>query len=350
MGFVMSRDEIHVGIAGLGRIGSTHARALASLRQQNRPVTVTAFSGGSPQRAAQCGWPSARQLPVDELVGSSQVDVLAVCTPSSTHAELTLAALDAGRQVVTEKPMSLTVEDAGEIMERAQQHGLLVSPIAQHRFQSEHTYIKSMLDQDQLGTVVLGESFVHWHRNDAYYAAASWRRDANGGNGSLMNQGLHNVDLLCWLLGGVKEVTGQTGTLGHEDLLIEDTCVATLRFCKGALGVIVTTTATPPGLPAELAIRTTTGSLRLSEDGGLHWGFTDVPPPPEVTRVGSGAADPTNIGIAGHVHQWCDIISALHDNRPPTIGAADGLATTAVLAGIYSATRGHTVQVATNTL
>lgn len=346
--FGVQQDRIRVGIAGLGGIGSTHARALAGLRDEGLPVSVPVFSGGSPERSAECGWSTARQIATDELIHSADVDVVAVCTPSATHPELALTALSAGHHVVVEKPMALTVEDAEAIVDRAKSRDLLVSPIAQRRFEPEHLYLKSLLEQGRLGRVVLGETFVHWYRDHAYYQASPWRRDPAGGSGSLMNQGLHNADLLCWLLGGAADVTGHTATLGHDDLPVEDTCVATVRFRSGALGVIATTTATPPGMPAEVAIWTTTGFARLDQGSGVrHWDFADIAPPPESSSAGSGASDPAAIGITGHTAQWRDVLSALWEGRSPAVDATDGLATTAVLAGIYTAaTEGRTLNVA----
>lgn len=343
----MRTGQIRVGIAGLGHIGETHARALAHLRKTGLAVEVAAFSGGSRSRVAESGWPAARQMRVEDLVTAVGVDIVAVCTPSATHSEIALAALREGRHVVVEKPMALTHSDALRVVEVASERGLWVSPIVQRRFEEMHTYVKSLLDGHQLGRVVLGEAVVHWHRDDEYYASADWRRERGEGGGSLMNQGLHSLDLLCWLLGGATSVTGQVGTLGHEELQVEDTCVGTIRFRSGALGTIVTTTATPPGEPAEASVWTTTGSFRLSQAGVMHWGFAGIPEPPPPSAAVTGASDPSAIGMTGHVQQWQDVLTAYMEGRPPTIGAVDGLATTSVLAGIYqSAQEGRTVDVA----
>lgn len=349
------RSTVGVGVLGLGGIGATHAQAIARLRDEGMPIRLVAFSGGTRQRAIECSWPGAVQAAPADLLDRGDVDIVAVCTPSSAHAEQTLAALRAGKHVVVEKPMALTTDDAAEIMELSTRLGLVVSPLAQRRFELANVYLKSLLEQGSLGRVVLGETFVHWHRPDDYYAQAPWRSERDGGGGSLMNQGLHNADLLCWLLGGVHSVTGQRATLGHVDpdgngeLAVEDTCVATLEFTSGALGVIVTTTATPPGEPAEVAVWTSTGSFRLNQHGVQHWGFDHVPPPPAATVAVTGASDPSAIGIAGHVDQWRDVAGAVLAGTQPKITAADGLATVAVLAGIYaSADRGRQVIVTGN--
>jgi UDP-N-acetyl-2-amino-2-deoxyglucuronate dehydrogenase len=329
---------IRVGILGLGGIGATHARALASLSRSGSAIQLAAFSGGTPELAAECGWPDARRLAPDDLIADDDLDVLAVCTPSALHHGHTMAALRNGRHVVVEKPMALTVEEAVEIRDFADAQGLVVSPMAQRRFEPLNVALKAALSSGNLGRVVLGETFVHWHRSDAYYQEAPWRSAPDGGGGSLMNQGLHNVDLLCWLLGGVAKVVGLTATLGHQ-IMVEDTTVASLQFSSGALGVIATTTATPPGAPAELAIWTTAGSVRVDQDGIREWNFPGIERPADPEVAVTGASDPSAIGISGHVAQWADIVHALQSGGRPAITADDGLDTVAVLDGIYRAAR-----------
>lgn len=327
-------QPVRVGILGLGGIGTTHARALASLAAAGSPVRVTAFSGGTAEAARECGWPQARQLSPDELLSGKGLDVLVVCTPSALHHRQIMTALRNGLQVVAEKPMALTVEEATEIREYAAAHDLLVSPMAQRRFEPINVALKDAITSGRLGRVVLGETFVHWFRSDAYYQEAPWRAEADGGGGSLMNQGLHNVDLLCWLLGGVRRVAGLTATLGHS-IDVEDTTVASLEFVGGALGVIATTTATPPGAPSSISIWTTTGSMEVDQNGIREWRFADVEPPEGPEELVTGASDPAAIGISGHVAQWQDILQALASGDQPMITADDGLATVAVLDGIY---------------
>lgn len=340
---------ITVGILGLGAIGTTHAAAVASLAGSGTEVRVEAYSGGSPQVAAGAGWPQARPLDPETLITDPRVDVIAVCTPSGLHARQAIAALQAGKHVVVEKPMAVTTAEALALRDHAAATDLIVSPLAQRRFEPLNVALKRLIDSGSMGRVVLGEVFVHWHRTDAYYAEARWRNEPGGGGGSLMNQGLHNVDLLCWLLGDVLEVTGMTATLGHQ-IDVEDTTVACLRFSSGALGLIATTTAAPTGEPAELAIRTTKGSTRINQYGICAWEFAGLSRPGPVEQPCepiSGASDPAAIGLSGHIAQWTDVLDALYTGRAPSVGVEDGLATVAVLDGIYhAADTGETTAVA----
>ncbi|MFI8523380.1 Gfo/Idh/MocA family protein [Promicromonospora sukumoe] len=322
-----------VGIVGMGGIGAMHARALAELSGRARLV---AYSG----RARPPAGPGKRDLPAarlaaHEVIAHPDVDVVAICTPSGTHAALALAALEAGRHVVVEKPLALDAGDALRIARAAHERGLTVSMISQRRLEAEHVALKRALDDGALGELRLAMTHVHWHRDDAYYRSAGWRSTTAQGGGSLMNQGVHNVDLLRWLCGPVDSVTAQSGTLAHE-IEAEDTTVATLRFASGALGVVTTTTATPPGFPATIALFGSRGSVELGQGEVRRW---DVPgvAAPGAGGITSGAAEPLAIGHAGHLAQWTGIVDALETSAPVPVGVDDAVETVLLLCAIQQA-------------
>lgn len=154
-----------------------------------------------------------------------------------------------------------------------------------------------------------------------------------------MNQGVHNVDLLRWLCGPVDTVTAQYGTLAH-DMDAEDTTVATVRFASGALGLVSTSTATPPGSPATITLRLSTGMVELGQGTVDRWEVGDVPPPEDTSRtIASGAADPLAIGHAGHLNQWRDIVRALDEGTAPAVDARDAVETVRLLCAVYEAAR-----------
>ncbi|MFI2486530.1 Gfo/Idh/MocA family protein [Promicromonospora kroppenstedtii] len=322
-----------VGIVGMGGIGAMHARALGELGGRARLV---AYSG----RVRPPAGPGERDLPAvrlapREVIDHPDVEVVAICTPSGTHAALALAALEAGRHVVVEKPLALDVDDALRVARAAHDRGRSVSMIAQRRLEAEHIALKRALDDGALGELRLAMTTVHWHRDDDYYRAAGWRSAADQGGGSLMNQGVHNVDLLRWLCGPVESVTAQSGTLAHATAA-EDTTVATLRFASGALGVVTTTTATPPGFPATISLFGSRGSVELGQGEVLRW---DVPGVPRPTAGGpvSGAAEPLAIGHAGHLAQWTGVVEALETSTPVPVGVDDAVETVRLLCAIQQA-------------
>ncbi|MCO7275106.1 MULTISPECIES: Gfo/Idh/MocA family protein [Cellulosimicrobium] len=331
---------VGVGIVGMGSIGVLHARALRDLAPRARLV---AYSGGAvlDDDVTPAG-PAAHVAP-DEVVRHEGVDVVAICTPSGSHARLALAALAAGRHVVVEKPLAVTVEDALRVEREARERGLVVSMVSQRRFEPPHQALRRALDDGALGELRLVATHVPWYRDDDYYAAARWRSSTAEGGGSLMNQGVHNVDLLRWLCGPVESVTAQAGTLARGGVLgeapgdlAEDTTVATLRLASGALGVVTTTTATPPGFPATLALHGSRGSVELAQDEVLRWDVPGVPAPTSGSSAG-GAADPLAIGHAGHRVQWERVLAALDGTAPPPVDAADAVETVRLLCAIREA-------------
>ncbi|MGP9744086.1 Gfo/Idh/MocA family protein [Brachybacterium sp. AOP29-B2-41] len=329
---------IGVGLIGLGTIGRGHARALDALRDHAR---LRAFSGGDVAAAAETGWPDAVQVTPSELLEREDIDLVAICSPSGAHAEQALAALEAGKHVVVEKPLALRAADADRIVALAAERGLRVSTISQRRLEPEVAAVRQALEAGQLGAVRLATTQVHWWRDEDYYAAAAWRGDPAGGGGSLMNQGVHNVDLLQWLAGPVESVTAQQATIAHASEA-EDTTVATVRFVSGALGLISTTTATPPGSPATLTLHCERGVVEIGQGEITRWDVDGIPAPQvggEGDGIGIGASDHTAIGITGHIQQWSDVLSALREEREPAISAADGAATVHLLDAITTAAR-----------
>lgn len=330
-------QPIGVGVLGLGSIGTSHARALHQLSDQARLV---AYSGGNPERVAEAGWPGAEQTTPADLPGHPGVDVVAICSPSDAHGAQAIAALQAGKHVVVEKPLALTVAEAECIVALANDRDRVLSVISQRRLEPEYTTVKKMLTSGQLGQVRLATTHVHWWRDEAYYAAAPWRSRMDAGGGSVMNQGVHNIDLLNWLCGPVTDVTAQYATLAHQ-MDAEDTTVATVRFGSGALGLISTSTATPPGSAATVTLHTDRGTIELGQGQVLRWDIDAAPPLAEQNQAGaaSGAADPAAIGVAGHVVQWRDILAAIAEGRDPQICGRDGAETVRLMCAIYEAAR-----------
>lgn len=324
--------DIRVGILGLGSIGRTHAQAIAALDDPG--VRVTAYSGSGAGADLDLG--AARRLDPPDLVTDDDVDLVVIATPSDLHAEQTITAMRAGKGIVVEKPLATTAPAAREVVDTWRQTGVFGATISQRRLESQHLRIKELLDAGELGRPILGEVAVYWWREPAYYTAAPWRAQAPGG-GVLMNQALHNVDLLTWFLGPAAEVTGVTGNQAHQ-IDAEDTATAAVRFHSGAMGVVVASTATPPGRPARLALHTTTGFAEIDHADVVGWSFPGVEPPPPAA-VASGSSDPAAIGFAGHLAQWRDIVDAYRAGRQPTITIADGLPAVELIDAVYRSSR-----------
>lgn len=351
----MTGTALRVAILGLAGIGGTHAGALAQLAADGADVTVMAGSGGGPEALAD--WPEASRLEAGAVPGCG-ADVVVVASPSGLHADHAIAALEAGSDVVVEKPLATSTADASRVLEAAHRTGRRVFPVAQRRLEAQHRAIRELCDAGRLGAPVLIEATVPWWRDAAYYDQSTWRRVAPAG-GSLMNQGVHQLDLLSWFLGPARSVTAQTATLGEAmkgeamkggtppagQQRAEDTSVVAIAAESGALAVITTSTATPPGLPARLTLRTTKGVIELEHGSIARWEVPGVPQPEVHSQVAAGSADPRAIGLAGHVELWRDILAARSAGREATVGTVDGWRTAALIDAAYtSAATGRRVE------
>ncbi|MFW6597602.1 Gfo/Idh/MocA family protein [Propionibacteriaceae bacterium Y2011] len=318
-------DQLGVGIIGLGSIGTTHMTAVGAVDGLELRGTV----GGS-------GVDQVRSYDdVAGLLADDSIQVVGICSPSGLHAEHAIAALEAGKHVLVEKPVATSVADARRLVEVAERAGTVAGVVSQRRLESQHVHLKQAIDAGQFGNPVLGEALIRWHRDADYYNHAAWRRAAPGG-GSLMNQGLHSVDLLRWLFGEVADVQAQTATL-VADMEAEDTTVAAIRFASGALGAIVTSTATKPGLPAELNLYFSEGAVGIHHTEVVRWTGA-AEPPPAASRVESGASSPI-IDAEGHITQWQDLLHAINDGSQPMVTLADGAATVALIEAVYTSAR-----------
>lgn len=329
---------VRVGILGVGAIGATHAQAIAALAPDLELVAYTG-SRGLPATAPD----QARRVDADELL-RGEVDLIVIATPSNLHADQALGAIAHGKGVVVEKPIATTAAQGRDLVAAWREAGVFGAAIAQRRLEPQHLAIKALLDSGELGTPRLAEISVCWWRSPEYYAQAPWRAQPPGG-GVLMNQALHNVDLLVWLLGEAEQVAALTGNLAH-DLDCEDTALAAVRMKSGAMASITATTAAWPGRAAGLRLYTDRGYVTLDHSSIVEWEFAGVERPATETAAVSGAGDPSAIGLVGHLAQWRDIAASFREGRDPAITLADGLASIELIDAIYrSGESGRTVVV-----
>ncbi|CAH1650840.1 MULTISPECIES: Gfo/Idh/MocA family oxidoreductase [unclassified Chelatococcus] len=324
--------DLKVGLIGPGAIGQTHARAIAEIES----LRLAAVAGGAPEDAAALAGGEAAQwfATAEAMIDGADLDIVVIATPSGAHYAPAAQAIATGRHVLVEKPLCVDWEEAARLVVQGEQAGLTCGVVSQRRLEPQHVYIHDALRAGRLGAPRLIEADVHWWRSPEYYREKSWRAEIGHGGGSLFNQGVHSLDLMLWLFGPVVRVQGLATTLGH-DLPIEDTTAAILTFASGAIGTLVTTTATPPGHPAGLRMFTDRGAFTVEHASVVRWDFTDVPAPGASSGIASGAANPGDIGIAGHVQQWQDFIAAIHERRAPAVSFRDGFEAVRVASAIY---------------
>jgi UDP-N-acetyl-2-amino-2-deoxyglucuronate dehydrogenase len=335
--------RLRIGLIGPGAIGETHARAIRAVDA----TVLTAIAGGTPGQVAACSdGETVVAFPTAEaMLAEADIDAVVVCTPSGTHHAATLVAIRSGRHVLVEKPLCVDPAEAASLVRAAERSNVTCGVVSQRRLETQHQSIKQLLDSGRLGRPRLIEASIHWYRSEAYYAEKPWRGQPHHGGGSLFNQGVHNLDLMLWLFGTVDSVQGETATLGHSHG-VEDTTTALLSFATGTQGVIVTSTALPPGRPAMLRLFTDRGSCELAHDRIVRWDFPEVAEPASAASAGDGASDPKAIGIDGHIAQWHDFEAAIREQRPTASTFREGFEAVRTVAAVYrSAAEGRAVRV-----
>src|SRR4051794_24288069 len=263
-------SDLGVAIVGCGMIARFHIRALAEIPGTRVAALVDSVPGAPQRLADEMKLPNVSyHTDVADAVKQPGVDVVIISTPSGAHMDPALTAANAGKHVVVEKPLEITPERCDRIIDTCDKNGVKLCTIFPSRFADSNATLKAAVDAGRFGRLTLGETTCKWWRSQEYYDTGGWRGTrALDGGGALMNQAVHNVDLLLWLMGPAASVTGFTATLAHERIEVEDTAVAAVRFASGALGVIVATTAAHPGHPRTVAVYGDKGSASVEMEGG----------------------------------------------------------------------------------
>src|SRR5450631_212612 len=257
-------------VVGAGTIGELHAATITNSSAAEVGVVVDVQFDRAQDLAGRHG---ARPLSdISEALSLPDIEAVAICTPSGNHADLVVSSLQAGKHVVVEKPLDVSLAAARRVAVAERDSGRRVTVISQHRFDPSSQMVWQALSSCRLGRVTSGVASIAWWRSQAYYDSAGWRGTwAMDGGGALMNQGIHTIDLLVWFLGKPVEVFAWAGLLAHERIEVEDTAVATIRFASGALGVIHGTTSAYPGLNARLQVHGDRGSAIIDDDELVYY-------------------------------------------------------------------------------
>jgi UDP-N-acetyl-2-amino-2-deoxyglucuronate dehydrogenase len=334
------------GIVGCGMIAEFHARAISEIPG----ARLVAVLDRNPPRAARIAALAAGECrsydDLGAMLAQPGLDVVCVCTPSGSHLDPAVKAARAGKHVVVEKPLEITVGRCDAILRACDEAGVRLCAIFPSRFSPANLALKGAIDSGRFGRLTLGDTHVKWWRSQEYYDSGKWRGtwDLDGG-GALMNQAIHNVDLLQWLMGEVESVQAVTATLAHQRIEVEDTAVAALRFRSGALGVVEATTGAYPGLLKRTEIHGDRGSARVEQDDVTLWSFLDERPEdaamlaPGGTTTTGGAGDPRAISHAGHRDQLADFLRAIEAGTPARVDGREGRKAVEIIRAIYRSAR-----------
>jgi predicted dehydrogenase len=330
------------GIIGCGMIANFHARAIRDVPGAKLVACYDSVPAAANRLAASFGCKAYHAL--DEMLADPAVQVTTVGTPSGAHMEPAIAAAEAGKHVIVEKPLEITLRRCDRIIAACQKAGVTLSTIFPSRFHDTCVELKRAVQQGRFGRLTVGDAYVKWYRTQQYYDSGAWRGtwELDGG-GALMNQAIHSVDLLTWLMGPVVEVRAQTALLAHQRIAVEDVAMATVRFANGALGIIEASTAIYPGYLKRIEIHGTAGSAMMEEEDFIKWDFAKPKPRDaeirqrmaERTSGGGGAADPAAIGHHGHARQFRDVLRAIAKGVSPLVDGCEGRRSVEIILAIY---------------
>jgi len=311
------KKPLGIGIIGAGNVAISHvlgwqqtdgAAPLAVCRRDETKVKEFA-------NKFNLEWTTVYQ----ELLTRDDINVVDILLPSGLHAECGIAAAEAGKHVIVEKPIDVTLQKADNLIAACQENGVTLGVISQYRFMDGMLKMYKILADGKLGQLIQGDAYIKWFRPQSYYDSGAWRGTWKlDGGGPFMNQGIHFIDLLLSAMGPVKSVYAKTKTLAHN-IEVEDIGVAMLEFQNGAYGVIEASTATFPGMPARLDIHGTKGTLSIEGDKMvfLHIDGKDSESDTDVDK--GGASNPLDINVRPFVRQFTDIVEAIQTGRQPIV-------------------------------
>jgi len=341
---------IRFAIIGSGGIAAKHAQAIAAVPG----AELVAVWGQVPEQGRAFAKQNNAEFvdDIDDLATRGEIDAVTIATPSGAHEVAALPFLRAGKAVLCEKPLEVTLEKIDRILSAAKESGAVLAGVLQLRIGFGAQAMKRAVEQGRFGKLTLCSAYLKWWREQAYYDAVDWRGTwALDGGGALMNQGIHAVDLLQWLAGMPSEVFAFSGCLAHERMEVEDTIAMALKYPGGALGVIEAATSCNPGFSMRIELCGDKGSAILEDDRIVAWKFSeDQPGDKDILNRDSGgivggSGDPRTIGYEGHRVLIEDLVCALRDKRPPMIPGTEARnAVRLILATYESATSGKPVR------
>lgn len=330
--------KVRFAIIGGGMIADFHARAMADISDVElvgvyEPIEefATKFSNKYNIHAFET---------YEKVLDSDNVDAVSICTPSGLHASQAIKAIQHGKHVVMEKPMAINREDAQRVIDEARKYGVKVCVISQFRYSPAIKRVKQEIEKGAFGKIVSASLSMSYYRSVEYYNSSEWRGTwAMDGGGALMNQGIHGVDILQYLMGGVDWVMASMDTMTRP-IETEDMVVAIMKFKNGALGTLQASTTCFPGYERRTEICGDKGSVVLEEDRILKWNLpTDFL---ETNKTGNGlhaTADPKNIALENHRIQLEDMARAILQDKIPFVDAIEGKKSVDIIIGVYESAK-----------
>jgi UDP-N-acetyl-2-amino-2-deoxyglucuronate dehydrogenase len=340
------KKEFGFAIVGTGLISTTHFEQISAIEGAKVVAVYSRKEEKAKSLAEKAGadWYTDYQ----EMLKRKEIDIVSIITPSGTHADMAIEAARAGKHVIVEKPMDISLEKAQQMIDVCRENHVKLSIISQHRFDPPAVKIKDDIDSGRFGKMVLGQAAVNWYRPQSYFDDSKWRgtKEMDGG-GVLINQAIHTIDLFQYFMGEVESVFAHTAILAHERIEVEDVAVATVKFKNGGLGTIVATTAAYPGLSARLELIGTTGTAVIENDQLMKHYLRNPNNESEAVNLAvhhggehnHASVNPAALDGASHRLQFIDMINAIQEDREPLVNGEEGLKPLKIILAIYESAR-----------
>lgn len=335
-------EKIGFGLIGCGVISRTHAKAIAGVEAAELVACCDIVEDRAKAWAEEFEIGSNYHRDLDEMLARDDIQAVCICTPSGIHSEQAIMAAEAGKHILCEKPLDITLKKIDDMIAAAERNDVKLAGVFQRRTYDSTKRVREAVRGGKLGKVVIGDCYQKYFRSHEYYASGDWRAtwELDGG-GALMNQGVHGIDLILHLMGPVKRVSAMCRRL-VRNIAVEDTAVAMLEYENGALGVLEGTTSVTPGFGCEVEISGDNGTVGLSGDKITRWEFPGSDEEEqEVDEEGDRgtASDPTALTNTGHVEHVRDLCEAIVDDREPAIPGREARKAVELIKAIYKSSR-----------
>jgi len=320
-------EKLNFALVGTGHIAHVHARAIKSLKNANLIAVRGSDKSHTESFAKKFG--AQAYTDYESLLKKENIDVVDIVAQSNMHADFGVLAAEAGKHVIVEKPIDISLEKADLLINACRKNGVKLSVISQHRFDSAVIALKKAIDAGDFGRLFFGRAAIHWQRTQEYYDTSNWRKNiALAGGGALMTQAIHYIDILRWLFGDVESVSGEIATVAHK-IEVEDIGTGILRFKSGALGQIEGDTAVQHNMPNTIEAHGTSGSAILN-----GWRFANR----AVLWQTSRSFDFRHLlaFMPGTIrNQILNFTSAIKTNALPAVTGEDGRTALEIVLAIY---------------
>lgn len=330
------KNTYGIGIVGCGNISDTHAQAI---KETAKGQLVAAFSRTEATLKTFCSRHDANAFTSYEVfLKNPDLDIVAICTPTGTHLDYGKTAAEAGKHVIIEKPIEITVERGYSLIQACKNNQVKLAVIYQSRFIDDVIRMKKSIDRNDIGNVFMASASVKWFRSQAYYRDSSWRGTfALDGGGAVINQSIHTIDLLQWMVGEVDSICAFKGTFTHEDMEAEDNAAACLEFKNGAIGVFEASTSIVPAQERKIEVYGPRGTARLEGDTFYKQiGDSEETDKHKSTEDAAGAASPlAGMTAQNHYKQYEQILDAFQNNTEPVVSGRKSLQSLAIVEGLY---------------